>query len=199
MPQTKHYGMVIDMRRCVGCHACTVACKMENSVPDGFFRSWVLEADKGTYPDVKRIKLPRLCNQCESAPCAQVCPVRATKRDEGGVVTVDANKCIGCRYCVSACPYDARYVSPKKGTADKCDFCIERVKAGLMPACVSTCIAHARYFGDLNDPNSEVSRLVRDYPNEVLHREMGTKPSVFYIGLDEALAGADYANLVTRR
>ena len=200
MPETKpHYGMVIDLRLCVGCHACTVACKMENNLPEGFFRSWVVEADKGEYPTVTRVKLPRLCNQCESAPCEQVCPVKATHRDEGGVVVVDSKKCIGCRYCISACPYDARYIHPKKGTADKCNLCLDRVKGGLMPACVSTCIAHARYFGDLNDPMSEVSQLLSENSYQVLRSELGTKPSVFYIGLDGALAGADYANLAKRR
>lgn len=200
MPETKqHYGMVIDLRRCIGCHACTVVCKMENSLPEGFFRSWVVEADKGKYPDVTRVKLPRLCNQCEKAPCEQVCPVKATHRDEGGVVVIDQDKCIGCRYCISACPYDARYINPKKGTADKCDLCLDRIKGGLMPACVSTCVAHARFFGDLNNPNSEVSKLLSEHSYQVLRPELGTKPSVFYIGLDEALAGVDYANLVTRR
>ena len=194
-----HYGMVIDLRRCVGCHACTAACKMENNVPEKFFRSWVVEADKGSYPNVTRVKLPRLCNQCVQAPCEQVCPVKATHRDEGGIVVVDQKKCIGCRYCMSACPYDARFLNPKKGTAEKCDLCINRVKGGLLPACVSTCIAHARFFGDLNDPNSDVSRLLNEHPAQVLRREMGTKPSVYYIGLDDALAGVDYANLVKGR
>lgn len=200
MSETKpHYGMVIDLRRCVGCHACTVVCKMENSLPEGFFRSWVVEADKGKYPNVTRVKLPRLCNQCEKATCEEVCPVKATHRDEGGVVVIDPKKCIGCRYCISACPYDARYFDPKKGIADKCNFCLDRVKAGLMPACVSTCVAHARFFGDLNDPNSEVSTLLTENPYQSLRPELGTKPSVFYIGLDEALAGVDYTNLMARR
>jgi tetrathionate reductase subunit B len=200
MPENNaHYGMVIDLRRCIGCHACTVVCKMENAVPEGFFRSWVVEADKGNYPNVTRIKLPRLCNQCEKAPCEQVCPVKATHRGAGGVVVIDEKKCIGCRYCISACTYDARYLNPKKGTADKCDLCLDRVSAGFMPACVSTCVAHARFFGDLNDPNSEVSKLISENSYQVLHPELGTKPSVYYIGLDEALAGADYANLVKGR
>ncbi|MGE4271262.1 MAG: 4Fe-4S dicluster domain-containing protein [Desulfitobacterium sp.] len=200
MPDTKpHYGMVIDLRRCVGCHACTVVCKMENSLPEGYYRSWVVEADKGAYPNVTRVKLPRLCNQCQKAACETVCPTKATHRDEGGVVVVDPKKCIGCRYCISACPYDARYLDPKKGIADKCDFCLDRAKAGLMPACVSTCVSHARYFGDLNDPNSEVNSLLNENSYQVLRTELGTKPSVFYIGLDEALAGVDYANLVAGR
>lgn len=200
MPENKvHYGMVIDLRRCIGCHACTVTCKMENSVPEGFFRSWVVEADKGNYPNVTRVKLPRLCNQCESAPCEHVCPVKATHRDVGGVVVVDAEKCIGCRYCISACPYDARFLDPKKGIAEKCDLCLNRIQAGLMPACVSTCVAHARFFGDLNDAQSEVSQLMAENPSQVLRPDLGTKPSVFYIGLDEALEGVDYAKLVKRR
>lgn len=194
----ERYGMVIDLRRCVGCHACTVACKMENSIPEGFFRSWVSEADKGDFPNVTRVKLPRLCNQCENAPCERVCPVLATYRDEGGVVVVNKEKCIGCGYCVAACPYDARYLSPE-GTADKCDLCLERLKAGLMPACVSTCIAHARFFGDLNDPESEVSRLISAHSCQTLRSELGTKPGVYYIGLDEGIARADYASLAKGR
>ncbi|MEA4900342.1 4Fe-4S dicluster domain-containing protein [Desulfitobacterium sp.] len=200
MPEKNlHYGMVIDLRRCIGCHACTVTCKMENSIPEGFFRSWVVEADKGTYPDVTRVKLPRLCNQCESAPCEHVCPVKATHRDAGGVVVINGEKCIGCRYCISACPYDARFLNPKTGTAEKCDLCLKRVQAGLMPACVSSCVAHARFFGDLNDPQSEVAKLLSENSCQVLRPELGTKPSVYYIGLDEAIAGADYANLFKRR
>lgn len=192
------YAMVIDVRRCVSCHACTVTCKMENDVPEGFFRSWVAEADKGVFPNVIRVKVPRLCNQCEDAPCTTVCPVKATYHDEDGIVRIDPDKCIGCRYCIAACPYDQRYLNPDNGMADKCDFCIERVHAGLLPACVSTCIAHARYFGDLNDPNSIVSRLLAEESYQVLRPELGTKPRVFYIGLDEALAGADFSKLEKR-
>ena len=200
MANNSRYGMVIDLSRCIGCHACTITCKMENSVPDTCFRTWVVEADKGTYPSVTRVKLPRLCNQCQNAPCISVCPVKATYRDnEGGVIKVEQKKCIGCRYCIASCPYNARYLNTAKGTAEKCDLCFDRVKGGLMPACVSTCVSHARHFGDLNDPESEVSRLIREYDVSTLRPEMGTQPSVYYIGLSEALANANVTSLVERR
>lgn len=183
---TPHYGMVIDMRRCVGCHACTIACKMENHVSEGFFRSRVVEADKGQYPNVTRVKLPRLCNQCAQASCLAVCPTGATHRDKSSMIVINKDLCIGCGYCVAACPYDMRYVDPLTETADKCDFCLDRVNAGLIPSCVSTCIAHARFFGDLNDPNSTVSKLIQKHKAGVLRPDLGLEPSVYYIGLEEA-------------
>lgn len=192
MSTNPRYAMVIDLRKCVGCHACSITCKMENNVPEGHFRSWVVEADVGVYPNVTRAKLPRLCNQCDEAPCATVCPVLATKKNDNGIVTVDKDKCIGCRYCIAACPYDARYLDPETGIADKCDFCFDRVESGLMPTCVSTCIAHSRVFGDLNDPNSEVSKLLSENAVQVLNPEYGTKSKVFYIGLDKVFATPDY-------
>jgi tetrathionate reductase subunit B len=171
---------------------------MENAVPEGFYRSWVVEGDKGFYPNVTRAKLPRLCNQCQDAPCQTVCPVRATRKDLGGIIIVDHNRCIGCRYCISACPYDARYLNPQTGMAEKCDLCIGRIKAGLMPACISNCISHARIFGDLNNPQSEISRLIAEYPVKTLRSELGTKPSVYYIGLDEAFEGVNFLALKER-
>jgi len=195
----KRNAMVIDLRRCVGCHACTVACKMENNVPVGAFRSWVQENDKGSVPEVTRVKLPRLCNQCDNAPCEQVCPVNASQKGEGGAVLINKERCTGCRYCLAACPHDARYIDPREGTADKCTFCAHRTDAGLLPACVSTCIAHARYFGDLNDPNSEVSRLMRTHSVQPLRPELGTAPSVFYIGLDESMEGIGPGQKAGRR
>ncbi|HYF79701.1 MAG TPA: 4Fe-4S dicluster domain-containing protein [Symbiobacteriaceae bacterium] len=196
---TKRYVMVIDLRKCVTCHACTVVCKAENGVPAGFFRTWVEEADMGIYPNVTRIKLPRLCNHCTNAPCENVCPVKATYKAEGGVVVVDEEKCIGCRYCIAACPYDARYINPETGTADKCTFCLHRVEAGLEPACVSTCISHSRYFGDLNDPESVVSQLLRTNDFQVMRSDLGTAPSVFYIGLNEHMASKNVHVLRGRR
>ena len=201
MDSNTHYGMVIDLRRCIGCHACTVACKIENNVPDHCFRSWVVEADKGVYPHVARVKLPRLCNQCRDAPCLEVCPVKATYRDEsaGGIIRIDRKKCVGCKYCIVSCPYNARYFHGSRGVADKCDFCVDRVKAGLLPACVSTCVSHARFFGDLNDPDSEVSRLIREQNAQTLCPDLGTRSSVYYIGLSEAVAQSDLAALKGRR
>ena len=181
------YAMVIDVRKCIGCQACTIACKTEYEVPLGKNRSWVESVEKGTYPDVSRSFRPRLCNQCSEPACVPVCPVEATwKRDEDGVVVINKADCIACGRCVEACPYDARFLNPVGGKADKCDFCLHRVEQGLVPSCVNTCQGKARVFGDLNDPESEVSKLVADHPVTVLLQETGTKPNVYYIDADHA-------------
>ena len=181
----KQYGMVIDLRRCIGCHACTVACKAEFDVPLGENRAWVEYVDKGVYPNVGRSFLPRLCNQCSEPPCVRVCPTNATyKRQQDGIVVIDSGLCIGCKYCILACPYDARFLNPVTGVAEKCDFCIHRVSQGLVPACVNTCVGGARIFGDLADPDSNVSKLIATNQVTVLRREMGTLPNVYYIGAD---------------
>jgi len=181
----KQYGMVIDVRRCIGCHACTVACKSEFDVALGVNRSWVEYVEKGVYPNVGRSFLPRLCNHCSEPPCVYVCPTNVTyKRKQDGIVVVDQGLCIGCKYCVQACPYDARYLDPYTGWADKCDFCIHRVSQGVEPSCVSTCVGGARIFGDLNDPESEVSKLIAENRVTVLRDEMGTFPNVYYIDAD---------------
>jgi tetrathionate reductase subunit B len=181
----KQYAMVIDARRCYGVHACSVACKAEFKVPLGEHRSWVEEVEKGTYPNVSRSFLPRLCNHCSQPNCVSVCPTGATwKRAEDGIVVIDKDICIGCKYCVQACPYDMRFVNEDTGTADKCDFCIHRVSQGLEPACVEACPSRARIFGDINDPESEVSKLIAENPVTVLRPEKGTQPNVYYIGAD---------------
>lgn len=182
-----HYGMLIDVRRCIGCHACSVSCKAEFDVPLGATRSWVEYVEKGDYPDVSRSFLPRLCNQCSEPQCVSVCPTGATyKRKEDGVVVVDADICIGCKYCLEACPYDVRFINPATGTADKCDFCLHRVEKGVEPACVNACMGEARIFGDLNDPTSKIAKTIAANPVTVLRPEMGTKPNVFYIAADHA-------------
>ena len=179
------YGMVIDIRRCIGCHACTVACKSEFNTALGVNRSWVEYVEKGVYPNVGRSFLPRLCNHCSEPSCVYVCPTNATyKREQDGVVIVDQGLCIGCKYCIQACPYDARFLDPNTGWVDKCDFCIHRVSNGLEPSCVNTCVGGARIFGDLGDPNSEVSRLIAQNRVTVLRDEMGTFPNVYYIAAD---------------
>ena len=156
--QNIQYAMVIDVRKCIGCQACTIACKTEYEVPLGKHRSWVESVEKGNYPDVSRSFLPRLCNQCSKPQCVSVCPTGATyKRKEDGIVVVDSDVCIGCKYCMLACPYDVRFINPRTGAADKCDFCLHRVKNGLEPSCVNTCQGRARVFGDMNDPKSEAS------------------------------------------
>ncbi|WP_321345506.1 sulfate reduction electron transfer complex DsrMKJOP subunit DsrO [Breoghania sp.] len=186
-----HYGMVIDLRKCIGCQACTVSCIMENDVPEGAFRTHVSVYEivrEGKDPAVAM--LPRLCNHCDDPACVPVCPVGATFKQEGtGEVLVDASRCVGCGYCVQACPYDARFINEETQVADKCTFCVHRTSAGLLPACVETCVGGARNFGDLNDPESTVSRLLANNEVAVLRPEMQTHPNVFYIGMDQALAG----------
>lgn len=179
------YGMVIDLRRCFGCHACSIACKAEQDVPLGFFKSWVMVSEKGRYPDAKRNFLPVLCNHCDSPPCVAACPTQATKLRRDGIVDLDEEVCMGCKYCIQACPYGVRYIDPATRTVGKCDFCLHRVEQGMLPACVNTCNARARVFGDLNDPGSAVSRLIASEAVEVLRPTMDTDPRVFYIGLDQ--------------
>lgn len=181
------YAMLIDTRRCIGCHACTVACKAEYNTPLGNNRSWVEYVEKGDYPNVSRNFLPRLCNHCSDPSCVWVCPTGATyKREEDGIVVVDPDICIGCKYCVQACPYDARFINEVTGAADKCDFCVHLVSQGLKPACVETCIGKARIFGDINDPTSEISQMVANNPVSVLRPDQGTEPNVYYIAADHS-------------
>jgi len=181
----KRYVMVIDLRRCVGCQACTVACKQENNVPLTAFRTWVKQIEKGRYPNVRKVSLPSLCNHCEKPICVQNCPVQASYQREDGIVLIDYDRCIGCKYCIASCPYDVRFVNPLRKTVEKCTFCVHRVDRGEKPACVETCMAKARTFGDLNDPNSDVSRLIADFPVSPLKPDSGTVPRVFYVYPDE--------------
>ncbi len=192
------YGMVIDLRKCIGCHSCTVSCKFENNVPYNVFRTWVRVWEKGDWnklvdkngkeqfiPQVALSYLPRLCNHCDDPPCVEVCPVEATFKREDGLVLIDDDECIGCKYCIQACPYDMRFINPKTQTADKCTFCVHRLEDDLLPACVTSCVGGARIFGDLDDPQSEVAQLVNRESVKPLYPEYGTEPNVFYIDLDE--------------
>jgi tetrathionate reductase subunit B len=188
------YAMLIDLRRCFGCHACSVACKAEQDVPLGYFKSWVIQTEKGQYPQARRLFVPVLCNHCQDPPCVKACPTRSTVQRADGIVTQDEETCIGCSYCVQACPYGMKYRDPRTKTAQKCDFCLHRVEQGILPACVNTCNARARIFGDLNDPDSAISRLIATNPVAALRPEMGSDPHVFYIGLD-----ADAYRPVTNR
>lgn len=212
------WGMVIDLQKCISCYACVVACKQEHFLPPGVFWNRLVVSETGKYPTVTKIAYPVLCNHCEDAICVKVCPTGATVKREDGIVSIDYDTCVGCRYCVVACPYQQRtyYADDQeeyfpgqglteleiigkelyplqKGTVIKCNFCLERIDEGLKqglepgvdrqasPACVITCPAKARYFGDLNDPNSEVSRLIKEKKASQFHPEFGTNPSVYYI------------------
>lgn len=221
----RRWVMVIDLRKCIGCHACTIACVAENKLPPGVVYRPVMIEEIGTYPNVTMRFTPRPCMQCDEPPCVPVCPVNATYRDENGVVIVDYDQCIGCRYCVTACPYGARTfdfgntyteetpvaagliagresaevyerVSPFEygeerprqghsaspaGNVRKCHFCLHRLAEGMLPACTTTCIGRATYFGDANDPDSLVSDLIAS-PNVMrLKEELGTEPRVYYL------------------
>ena len=189
-PAGPRWGMVVDLARCIGCQACTVSCLIENAVPEDSFRT-IVSTYEVQEPGGRAgmVMLPRLCNHCADPPCIPVCPVGATFQRADGIVVVDADACVGCGYCVQACPYDARFLNRETGTADKCTFCAHRVDAGLLPACVESCVGGARIFGDLNDHDSTVRRLVDANPMKVLKPEMQTGPRVFYLGLDDAFLG----------
>jgi Fe-S-cluster-containing dehydrogenase component len=218
----RHWVMVIDLRKCVGCHACTISCVAENKLPPGVVYRPVLEEEIGTYPNVTRRFLPRPCMQCDRPPCVSVCPVNATFKNEEGIVEIDYDQCIGCRYCVTACPYAARTFDVGKlysdgtpatgmivgqgtaaayertanfeygqsrarqdrktspiGNVRKCHFCLHRLVEGMLPACTTTCIGRATYFGDANDPGSLVAELI-GRPNVMrLKEELGTEPRVY--------------------
>ncbi|WP_027848148.1 sulfate reduction electron transfer complex DsrMKJOP subunit DsrO [Marinospirillum minutulum] len=186
---TKRYGMLIDLRQCIGCQACTVSCHIENAAPMGKFRTTVsqYEVEDQASGALATFMLPRLCNHCENPPCVPVCPVEATFQRQDGIVVVDSDRCVGCAYCVNACPYDARFINDKTQTADKCTFCAHRLEAGLLPACVESCVGGARIIGDMRDPNSQISQMIAEYGEQlmVLQPEKNTVPQVFYLGMDE--------------
>lgn len=203
--------MVIDLSRCLGCWSCAVGCKEENDEPIGIWWNRILtnggkeiDSQAGQYPNVKMTYLPINCQHCDNAPCAQVCPVGALTKRNDGIVFLDWDRCIGCRYCLIACPYGIPAFNWKKpvqapdnsqfklgapevpvrpvGVAEKCTFCFHRVDKGILtPACIEVCPAGARFFGDLDDPNSQVSEIIRDKPTVRLREELGTEPSVYYI------------------
>lgn len=194
------YGMVMDMRTCVGCQACMAACSAENQTPfwSEKFRTHVEDKEQGSFPDVRRVQLPRLCMHCENTPCLSACPTGATHMNKDGIVLVNNDRCIGCYACCIACPYDARYpydrkdvekehelygkeVAHKTPHVDKCTFCVQRLVENLEPACVATCPTHTRIFGDLDDPSSEVHNLAASGKAQALNQGLGTSPKVFYI------------------
>ena len=174
-------GMVIDTRKCVGCMDCVVACKTENDVPDGYCRDWINQRLEGEMPTLRLTITSERCNHCDRPPCVNCCPTGASHVHEyGKVVLVDHDRCIGCKACLASCPYGARFIHPE-GYADKCTFCIHRVEQGMEPACVAVCPTHSMYFGDLDDPESEVSRLLVSRRHFVLKPDAGTEPRIFYL------------------
>jgi len=197
------YGMVIDLKRCIGCYGCQIICKIEHFRSIGLFGARIVKKEFGKIPHVKKILLPLLCMHCKDPACFKVCPSGATTKDEQkGLVLIDSDKCIGCKYCIEACPYGSRYFKENDGiyygntltpyeemgkdkyplgTVSKCDFCKDRIEKGLEPSCVTNCMTEARTFGDLDDPESEVSKLIVERGGFQLNPEMGTDPSVYYL------------------
>jgi len=206
-----YWVMVIDLQKCIGCDTCTVSCKAENRTPPGVSYNVVMELELGEFPHTNKVNIPRPCMQCDNPACVAVCPVGAAFKGSNGIVDIDQSMCIGCRYCIAACPYGARSFDygenyaemvgydqvqapeygvehgPRTkgaapiGTVRKCTFCFHRVNRGEEPACVETCIGDARYFGDLNDPNSIVARLAASPRAFRLKEELGTEPRVIYL------------------
>lgn len=213
-PAAVIYGFVVDTTKCIGCGSCVRACKAENNVPDGYNRTWVeqytfypdgevvvnsplggengfgdplpdrnMPADRKQLPE-RGFFVPKLCNHCIDTPCIQVCPVGASYKTKEGVVLVDPQRCVGCGYCVQACPFGSRFLNPETKTADKCTWCYHRITRKLKPECVQSCPAKARIFGNVNDPESEISRILATNRVQVLKSYLGTNPRTRYIGLD---------------
>jgi len=174
------YAMAVDTRRCVGCSACVLSCKTENLVPLGAYRDWILTETRGKFPLLTQEIRSERCNHCEHAPCVTACPTGASHVAQGGTVMVEHGKCTGCKACMAACPYDARYVHPD-GYVDKCTFCLHRVQKGQSTACVDNCPTKALTFGDLSDPESPVAKLIRGRTHHVNKPESGAEPNVYFL------------------
>jgi len=181
-----NFGFLIDNRKCIGCHACSTACKSENEVPLGVNRTWVKYTEKGVFPDTRRFFQVTRCNHCANPPCVYICPTGAMLQRPDGIVEFNRDTCIGCKACMQACPYDAIYIDPNDHTAAKCHFCAHRTEVGLEPACVVVCPEHAILAGDLSDPHSEIARVLATQPVRVRKPEQGTQPKLFYIEAEEA-------------
>ncbi len=177
---------VLDQTRCIGCHACTVACKSENEVPIGVNRTYVKQVEVGVFPDTRRNFQVTRCNQCENPPCVTACPVTAMYQREDGIVDFDKDVCIGCKACIAACPYDAIFINPADNSAEKCNFCAHKLDVGLEPACVSVCPTEAILIGDINDPTTKVANYVARESVNVRRPEKQTKPKLYYVGIDQA-------------
>jgi len=181
-----NYGFLIRNDRCIGCHACSTACKAENEVPLGVHRTWVKNVETGHFPDVRRHFQVTRCNHCAEPPCVEICPTTAMYQRDDGIVEFDPDRCIGCKACMQGCPYDAIHIDPSSGTAAKCHFCAHRIELDLEPACVVVCPEHAIVSGDLDDPSSEISRMLAEHRVTVRKPEQGTDPKLFYVDGDEA-------------
>ena len=182
-----NYGFAIDLRKCIGCHACSIACKAEHEIPVGVNRCWVKTVEQGTFPDTRRFFFPVLCNQCDRRAVrhASARPTRSSSAATASSIC-NGDSCIGCRACMEACPYDQLFIDPNTHTAEKCNFCANRVENKLLPACVSVCPTECRIFGDLDDPTSEVSRIVQHEAFTVRKPEKGTGPKIFYLGAEDS-------------
>lgn len=191
------YGMLIDLKSCIGCRSCMTACKCNNDIPVGeyegreYHKIWPMEVELGRYPYVVRDITPLLCMHCGAPPCVEVCPIPgAIYKRSDGVILVDGDKCDGCRLCIQVCPYDAIYFLGSKSVVDKCTFCSDLIDSGLQPECVKACISDAMFFGDIDDPESEVSTLIESLDARPLNPEYGTKPCIYYTAHAGRLRGA---------
>jgi tetrathionate reductase subunit B len=175
------YAMAIDVKRCINCKGCVVACRAENTVPLEYSRPWIGENRHGEFPKLSVAFEPEQCHQCDHPACTRVCPTGASRKRSDGVVVVDKDDCVGCRYCVVACPYDARFFRKDKGVVEKCDFCSQRLTRGEQPACVETCPTKTRTFGDLDDSKSKINELLSKRQWRKKKVEAGTGPELFYL------------------
>ena len=182
-----NYGFAIDNRKCIGCHACTVACKSEHDVPVGVNRTHVKYIETGQYPNSNREFSVHRCNHCEDAPCTTICPTTALFTRSDGIVDFDDDRCIGCKSCMQACPYDALYINPNTGTAAKCNYCAHRIENSYEPACVIVCPVEAIVSGDLDDPHSNLSQLIAEHDTKVRKPEAGTIPNVYYLDTSDEM------------